>query len=44
MAKKLKSTSPELDTKEPQLTKEEMTQKREEITAFYKDNIPQQVS
>ena len=40
MAKKLKSTSPELDTKEPQLTKEEMTQKREEITAFYKDNIP----
>tara|TARA_B100001173_G_scaffold311879_1_gene330678 strand:- start:2808 stop:3116 length:309 start_codon:yes stop_codon:yes gene_type:complete len=40
MAKKLKSTSPELDTQDPQLTKEEMTQKREEITAFYKDNIP----
>jgi hypothetical protein len=28
-----------LDQKEPELSKEELTARREEITAFYKDNI-----
>lgn len=34
---KTKST---LDEKDPILTKEELNVRREEITAFYKDNIP----
>ena len=29
-----------LSDKEPQMSKEEMAKRREEITAFYKDNIP----
>jgi hypothetical protein len=29
-----------LDEKEPTLTKEELNSRREEITSFYKDNIP----
>jgi len=34
-----KSKNP-LDEKEPILTKEELNVRREEISAFYKDNIP----
>jgi len=33
-------TNPELSEKNPQLTKEQLAERREEITAFYKDNIP----
>ena len=33
-------TNPELSEKDPQLTKEQLAERREEITAFYKDNIP----
>ena len=29
-----------LSEKEPQLSKEELSKRREEITTFYKDNIP----
>ena len=36
---KLNSTQ-DLSDKDPQLTKEEMAARREEITEFYKDNIP----
>lgn len=36
---KLKTNNP-LDEKEPTLTKEELNSRREEITSFYKDNIP----
>jgi|TARA_B110000977_G_scaffold149246_1_gene189184 hypothetical protein len=32
-------TNPSLDQKEPELSKEELAARREEITAFYKDNI-----
>ena len=30
----------DLQDKDPQMSKEELSQRREEITAFYKDNIP----
>jgi hypothetical protein len=30
----------DISDKEPQLTKEELSERREEITTFYKDNIP----
>ena len=30
----------DLSEKEPQLSKEELSNRREEITTFYKDNIP----
>ncbi len=33
-------TNNPLDEKEPILTKEELSARREEITSFYKDNIP----
>jgi len=33
-------TNNPLDEKEPILTKEELSARREEISAFYKDNIP----
>jgi len=33
------NTNP-LSDKDPQMSKEEMAERREEITAFYKDNIP----
>jgi|TARA_B110000977_G_C10950217_1_gene444342 hypothetical protein len=36
---KLKSTE-DLSDKDPQLSKEELSNRREEITTFYKDNIP----
>lgn len=36
---KNKTNNP-LDEKEPTLTKEELNARREEITSFYKDNIP----
>ena len=36
----VKKLTPELQDKDPQLTKEELASRREEITAFYKDNIP----
>ena len=29
-----------LDEKQPELTKEELNARREEISAFYKENIP----
>lgn len=32
-------TNPSLDEKEPSLSKEELNARRDEITAFYKDNI-----
>ena len=32
--------NPDLSEKEPQLSKEELSNRREEITTFYKDNIP----
>jgi hypothetical protein len=32
-------TNPSLDEKEPTLSKEELNARRDEITAFYKDNI-----
>ena len=32
-------TNPSLDEKDPTLTKEELNARRDEITAFYKDNI-----
>tara|TARA_R110000751_G_scaffold44315_1_gene101483 strand:+ start:879 stop:1181 length:303 start_codon:yes stop_codon:yes gene_type:complete len=35
-----KKTNPELAHKDPQMSKEEMSERREEITTFYKDNIP----
>ena len=38
MAKK--TNNQPLDEKEPQMSKEEMAKRREEITEFYKDNIP----
>jgi hypothetical protein len=34
------TTNNPLDEKEPVLTKEELNARREEISAFYKDNIP----
>ena len=33
-------TNPELSEKDPQLTKEQLAERREEITAFYKDKHP----
>jgi len=36
----VKNLNPDLQEKEPQLTQEELKQRREEITQFYKDNIP----
>ena len=36
----VKNLNPDLQDKEPQLSKEELTKRREEITQFYKDNIP----
>jgi seryl-tRNA synthetase len=36
----VKNLNPDLQDKNPQLTKEELTARREEITQFYKDNIP----
>jgi hypothetical protein len=33
-------TNPSLDEKQPELTKEELNARREEISAFYKENIP----
>jgi len=32
--------NPDLSEKEPQLSKKELSKRREEITTFYKDNIP----
>ena len=32
--------NPDLSEKEPQLSKEELSKRREEITTLYKDNIP----
>ena len=41
MAKETKpKNKKELSDKEPQMSKEEMAKRREEITEFYKDNIP----
>ena len=37
---KVKELNPDLQDKEPQMSPEEMAQRREEITKFYKDNIP----
>ena len=37
---KVKELNPDLQDKEPQMSTEEMAQRREEITKFYKDNIP----
>jgi hypothetical protein len=37
----VKNLNPDLQDKEPQLSKEELSKRREEITEFYKDNIPQ---
>tara|TARA_R100000388_G_C7222894_1_gene150018 strand:- start:486 stop:791 length:306 start_codon:yes stop_codon:yes gene_type:complete len=39
MAENLKPND-NLDQKDPKLSKEELAKRREEITAFYKDNIP----
>jgi soluble cytochrome b562 len=36
----VKNLNPDLQDKEPQLSKEELSKRREEITEFYKDNIP----
>tara|TARA_R110002012_G_scaffold3265_1_gene15214 strand:+ start:3132 stop:3437 length:306 start_codon:yes stop_codon:yes gene_type:complete len=36
----IKNLDPNLQDKQPQLSKEELTQRREEITQFYKENIP----
>ena len=36
----VKQINPELQDKDPQMSKEELAKRREEITAFYKDNIP----
>ena len=33
-------TNPELSEKYPKLSKEDLAKRREEITEFYKDNIP----
>ena len=33
-------TNPELSEKDPKLSKEELAARRDEITSFYKDNIP----
>ncbi len=33
-------TNTELSEKDPKLSKEDLAKRREEITAFYKDNIP----
>jgi len=33
-------TNENLQDKEPKMSKKEMAERREEITAFYKDNIP----
>ena len=33
-------TNPELSEKDPKLSKEDLAKRREEITEFYKDNIP----
>jgi hypothetical protein len=33
-------TNPSLDEKQPELTKEELNARREEISAFYTENIP----
>ena len=38
MSKKANTTP--LNEKDPQMSKEEMNKRREEITEFYKDNIP----
>lgn len=35
-----KKTNPELSEKDPKLSKEDLAKRREEITEFYKDNIP----
>lgn len=37
---KLKSINPDLQDKNPDLSPEELKERREEITKFYKDNIP----
>jgi len=36
----VKNLNPDLQDKDPQMSPEEMAQRREEITKFYKDNIP----
>jgi hypothetical protein len=36
----VKQINPELQDKDPQMSKEELAKRREEITTFYKDNIP----
>jgi len=36
----VKNLNPDLQDKEPQLSKEQLAERREEITQFYKDNIP----
>ena len=36
----VKNLNPDLQDKDPQLSKEELNARREEITQFYKDNIP----
>mgnify|MGYP001166208001 CR=1 FL=1 len=40
MAQNVEPTENTLNEKDPKLSKEELAQRREEITAFYKDNIP----
>ena len=37
---KLKSINPDLQDKNPELSPEELKERRKEITEFYKDNIP----
>ena len=36
----VKQINRELQDKDPQMSKEELAKRREEITTFYKDNIP----
>tara|TARA_R100000935_G_scaffold11163_2_gene22328 strand:- start:6645 stop:6950 length:306 start_codon:yes stop_codon:yes gene_type:complete len=35
----VKNLNPDLQSKEPELSKEELAKRREDITAFYSDNI-----
>lgn len=37
---KLKKVNPDLQDKDPMLSEDELRERREEITKFYKDNIP----
>lgn len=37
---KLKKVNSDLQDKDPQLSEEQLKERREEITKFYKDNIP----